>query len=124
MADHPNVERLRRGYEAYATGDLATLRDMFADTITFHFLGHTQLSGAYHGLSEVLGYFERLPEIGAAFRFEIHDLLADDEHGVALLTGERIHQKVVHVFHLNTDGQVTEWWNFWEDQEALDELLA
>ena len=34
MADHPNVERLRRGYEAYAKGDLATLRGMFADTIT------------------------------------------------------------------------------------------
>jgi hypothetical protein len=31
---------------------------------------------------------------------------------------------VVHVFHLNADGQVTEWWNFWEDQEALDDLLA
>jgi ketosteroid isomerase-like protein len=101
MADHPNVERLRRGYEAYARGDLATLRGMFADTITLHFLGHTQLSGAYNGASEVLGYFERLPEIGAAFSFEVHDLLADDEHGVALLagtaerTGERIHQKVV-----------------------------
>jgi hypothetical protein len=64
MADHPNVERLRRGYEAYARGDLATLRGMFADTITFHFLGHTQLSGTYNGLSEVLGYFERLQEIG------------------------------------------------------------
>jgi ketosteroid isomerase-like protein len=100
MADHPNVERLRRGYEAYAKGDLAALRDMFADTITFHFLGHTQLSGAYHGLSEVLGYFERVEEVGGAFRFEVHDLLADDEHGVALLagtaerTGERIEQKV------------------------------
>ena len=130
MADHPNVERLRRGYEAYARGDLATLRGMFADTITFHFLGHTQLSGAYNGLSEVLGYFERLPEIGAAFRFEVHDLLADDEHGVALLAGtaeragERIHQKVVHVFNLNADGKVTEWWNYWQDQEALDDLLA
>jgi ketosteroid isomerase-like protein len=103
---------------------------MFADTITFHFLGHTQLSGAYNGLSEVLGYFERLPEIGAAFRFEVHDLLADDEHGVALLAGtaeragERIEQKVVHVFHLNADGKVTDWWNFWEDQEAVDDLLA
>jgi len=130
MAEHPNVERLRRGYEAYGRGDLATLRGMFADTITLHFLGHTQLSGAYNGLSEVLGYFERVREIGGAFSFEVHDLLADDEHGVALLagtaerTGERIEQKVVHVLHLNADGKVTEWWNFWEDQEALDDLFA
>jgi ketosteroid isomerase-like protein len=57
MADHPNVERLRRGYDAYARGDLATLRGMFADTITLHFLGHTQRSGTYNGPSEVLGYF-------------------------------------------------------------------
>jgi ketosteroid isomerase-like protein len=89
-----------------------------------------QLSGDYNGPGEVPGYFERLPEIAAAFRFEVHDLLADDEHGVALLTGmaersgERIEQKVVHVFHLDADGKVTEWWNFWEDQEALDDLLA
>jgi uncharacterized protein len=130
MADHPNVGRLRSGYEAYARGDLATLQGMFADTITFHFLGHTQLSGAYKGLSQVLGYFERLPEIGATFMFEVHDLLADDEHGVALLagtverTGERVKQKVVHVFNLDADGEVTEWWNFWEDQEAFDDLLA
>jgi ketosteroid isomerase-like protein len=89
MLDHPNVERLRRGYEAYARGDLATLRGMFADTITLHFLGHTQLSGTYNGPREVLGYFERLPEIGAAFRFEVHDLLADDEHEVALLLAGR-----------------------------------
>ena len=78
----------------------------------------------------VRGYVERLPEIGAAFRFEVHNLFADDEHGVALLagtaerTGERVEQKVVHVFHLNADGKVTDWWNFWEDQEALDDLLA
>ena len=31
MAEHPNVQGLRRGYEAYGTGDLATLRDLLAD---------------------------------------------------------------------------------------------
>ena len=128
--NHPNVERLRRGYEAYARGDLATLRGMFADTVTFHFLGHTPLSGAYNGIAEVLGYFARLQESGAAFTFDVHELLADDEHGVALLagtaerTGERIEQKVVHVFNLDADGKVTDWWNFWEDQAALDDLFA
>ena len=40
MADHPNAERLRRGYEAYARGDLATLRGMFADANAFHFHTH------------------------------------------------------------------------------------
>jgi ketosteroid isomerase-like protein len=44
--------------------------------------------------------------------------------GRAERSGERIEQKVVHVFHFDDDGKVTEWWNFWEDQEALDDLLA
>ena len=129
MATHPNVERLRLGYAAYAKGDLATLRGLLADDVTFHFLGHTPLSGAYDGLGEVLGYFARLQQSGAAFTFEVHDLLADDEHAVAVLTGtaqrsgKRTEQKVVHVFHTNPDGKVTDWWNFWEDQAALDELF-
>jgi ketosteroid isomerase-like protein len=129
MADHPTVERLRRGYEAYANGDLATLGGMFADDIAFHFLGHTPLSGAYNGLTEVLGYFARLRESGATFTFEVHDLLADDEHAVALLTGtaeragKQIEQKVVHVFHVTVGGKVTGWWNFWADQAALDGLF-
>jgi ketosteroid isomerase-like protein len=87
------------------------------------------LSGAYNGIAEVLGYFARLQESGAAFTFEVHELLADDEHAVALLagaaerSGKRTRQKVVHVFHLNADGRVTDWWNFWEDQAALDDLF-
>jgi ketosteroid isomerase-like protein len=60
----------------------------------------------------------------------LRGLLADDEHAVALLAGtaeragKRIRQQVVPVFHLNADGKVTDWWNFWEDQAALDGLLA
>ena len=130
MADHPNLERLRRGYQAYAEGDLGTLRGLLADDVSFHFLGHTPLSGAYHGLAEVLGYFARLRESGAAFRFQVHELLAGDEHAVALLdgvaerAGRRTEQKVVHVFHLDADGKVGDWWNFWEDQAALDALFG
>jgi ketosteroid isomerase-like protein len=130
MAEHPNLQRLRLGYEAYASGDLATLRELLADDVGFHFLGHTPLSGDYQGLGGVLGYFERLRESGASFTFEVHALLADDEHGVGLLrgmaerAGRRVEQKVVHVFHLNAEGKVTDWWNFWEDQAALDALFG
>ena len=37
--------------------------------------------------------------------------------------GKRIEQKVVHVFHLNAEGKVSDWWNLWEDQAALDGLF-
>jgi hypothetical protein len=84
----------------------------------------------YSRLNEVFDYFGRLQQSGPAFILEVHSLLADDEHGVALPVGtaerasRRIEQKVVHDFHLNADGKITGWWNFWEDQAALDDLFA
>jgi hypothetical protein len=50
------------------------------------------LGVAYNRLTEVLNYFGRLQQSGAAFKFEVHALLADDEHPVALLasTAERL----------------------------------
>jgi hypothetical protein len=68
--------------------------------------------------------------ITTAFILEVRGLLADDEHEVALLGGtaerasRRIEQKVVHDFHLNDDGKITGWWNFWEGQAALDDLFT
>jgi hypothetical protein len=70
----------------------------------------------YNGLNEVFDYLGRLQQSGPAFILEVHSLLADDEHGVALPVGtaerasKRIKQKVVHDFHLNADGKITGWW--------------
>jgi hypothetical protein len=61
----------------------------------------------------VLALFGRLAEeTGGTFRTDVHDLLANDEHGVGLVTvtAPRDHSLTVNdvnVFHL-CDGQVTE----------------
>ncbi len=39
MADHPNAARLREGYEAFASGDVTALREMFADDVVWHIAG-------------------------------------------------------------------------------------
>jgi hypothetical protein len=99
------------------------------DDITFHFLGHTPLGGAYDGLTEVLSYFGGLQQSGAAFKFE--STRCSPTTSIQLRcwrarrsgSGKRIEQKVVHVFHVNADGKATDWWNLWEDQAALDDLL-
>ena len=36
MADHPNVELLRRGYAAHGAGDLDTVNELFADDVVWH----------------------------------------------------------------------------------------
>lgn len=128
MADHPNLERARVGYEAFANGDMATLNDVIADDVVWHNGGNSPLSGDYEGKEAVFGLFGRIAqETGGTFENEIHDMLANDEHGVALVVtkgtrGDKtLEGRSVHVFHMS-DGVLTEFWAFPEDQSAFDDF--
>lgn len=130
MADHPNLEAARVGYKAFAEGDIATLNDVMADDVVWHFPGDNTLSGTYEGKDAVMGMFGRLAqETGRTFDQEIHDMLANDEHGVALVIdkaergGETFEGRAVHVFHME-DGKLTEFWSIQEDLAAWDEFFS
>jgi ketosteroid isomerase-like protein len=128
MTDHPNLEKARSGYEAFAAGDLAAVSDLFSDDIVWHSGGANVLTGDYKGKEAVLGFFGLLmQESGGSFRNEIHDMLANDEHGVALVTmsatrdGKSFEGNVVHIFHMS-DGKMTEFWAIPEDPSRYDEF--
>jgi hypothetical protein len=130
MAEHPNVQRLRAGYAAFSSGDFATLDDLFDVDAVWHANGRNQLAGEYRGRAEIYAFFGRIVEVtGGSFALELHALLADDEHGVALVTasgsrdGRSVRTQDAHVFHLR-DGHVTEFWNASTDQYAGDELFG
>jgi uncharacterized protein len=122
---HPNEDLLRRGYDAFAEGDMETLNEVFADDVAWRSAGDNPLAGDYHGKQEVFGLFARLNELADSFEQELHDVLANDEHGVALVKvrasrGDRtMEQNVVHVFHL-ADGKVKEFWLHNFDQATVD----
>ena len=128
MTDHPNLERARVGYEAFARGDLAAVSDLLSDDIVWHSGGSNVLTGDFVGKEAVLGFFGLLmQESGGSFRNNVHDMLANDEHGVALVTvsatrgDESFEGKVIHVFHMS-DGRMTEFWSYPEDQNRFDEF--
>lgn len=127
---HPNEDRIRTGYEAFSGGDFAALNELFADDIVWHLGGRNQLSGDHSGKEAVFGVFAKSAELtGGTFRLDIHDVLANDEHGVALVTasgerdGKRLEDRQVHVFHIS-DGIVTEHWSHTSDQYTVDEFLS
>ena len=124
MTEHPNVELTRRGYEAFAKGDLATLSELMADGVTWHVLGVGSLDGTYRGREDVFGFFGRLAEeTGGTFRLDVHDVLANDGHAVALCTlsasrgGKSIEVPVANVSHMR-DGKITEFWSSTTDPQA------
>ena len=99
-------------------------------TSFWHAGGSNQLTGDYRGFQEVMGFFGKVMELsGGTFRGEIHDVVANDTHGVVLVTfhGERDGQTVAlrsaDIWHL-ADGKVTEHWSFFEDQAAADKLFS
>jgi ketosteroid isomerase-like protein len=130
MADHPNLELLRRGYAAYGSGDMDTINEVFADDIVWHVAGRSAIAGDYRGKEQVFGFFGKLQEMSdGTSKVDVHDLLADDTHGVALVTesatrdGRSYEARTTHVLHLQ-DGKVTEFWDAHVDQYSADEFWS
>ncbi len=128
---HPNEDAVREGFAAFGRGDLDTLRKQFlADDVRWHLPGRSPLSGDYEGPEQVMQYFGRILELtGGTLTIDLHDVLANDDHAVALYTiggereGKRLHDHQVLVFHLR-DGKATEVCTQPADQYAADDFFS
>ena len=127
---HPNTEIVRRAYDAFLTGDMETMGALMSNDIVWHAAGNNALSGTYSGKEEVFGFFGKIGEmLDGPMQMDIHDVLANDDHAVTLLTakasrgGNSVDLRAVHIVHV-ADGQLTEFWNFQEDQAATDAFWA
>jgi len=123
---HPNEELLRRGFEAFGRGDMATIAELFADDVVWHAPGNNPLAGDYKGRDSVLTLFGKFAELsGGTLKVEVHDILANDEHGVALTHstaqrgGKSLDDNGVQVFHIR-DRKAVESWFHPGDQAASD----
>jgi ketosteroid isomerase-like protein len=57
-----NVEHIKKGYEAFAAGDVETLMNLFDDDIEWIQPGDSAVSGTYHGKGELGDLLSRLAE--------------------------------------------------------------
>jgi ketosteroid isomerase-like protein len=57
-----NIEVIKKGYDAFTTGDLETMMSLFDDNIEWVQPGDSAISGTYHGKGELGDYFRRLGE--------------------------------------------------------------
>lgn len=124
MSDHPNAVLVKRVYEAMANRDVEAFEQLHTDDCVLHVSGHGRLSRDAEGRAGVLGVFrEGLEAPDFTVRTRVHDVLASDDHAVALVhaiveRGDRsIDQPLVQVFHCR-DGKVSEIWEYLWDQEA------
>lgn len=127
---HPNEELLRKGYDAFAKGDLDTVLSVFDDNIRWHIQGNSPIAGVYTGHDQVTGFFGKVFELsGGTFSLEIHDMLANDEHAVVLVReraereGKTFASTEAHVWHIS-NGKATEFWGLPTDLAAVDEFWS
>jgi ketosteroid isomerase-like protein len=93
---HPDEELVRSAFDAFAKGDVDTLRESMAQDAVWHVPGRNQLSGEHRGVDAILGFFAKTMELsGGTFR-------------------------VIHI----RDGKLTETWLLSENQYAADEFFS
>ena len=125
MNEHPNATLLRSALGALAARDIDALAGYLADDVAWHYIGGAE---PVRGKAAVLGMFDpgsRDFEI----QTEIHDVVANDEHGVALVNatatrgGRTLAYRTAEILHVR-DGKVTERWAFSDDTAAIMAFFA
>src|SRR3954468_10026317 len=93
MRADENVAIMQRAYEAFNTGDVDTLTELFDESAVWHLPGRSSMARDYQGREATLAYFGQLAqETGGTFRAELTHLLADDDNrvvGIQRSTGDR-----------------------------------
>ena len=96
----------------------------------WHVPGTSALAGDIHGRDALWQWFVRLHEVtGGSFTLEDHDILATDDHVVALnvmsatMDGLPLRVQMANVMHFR-DGRQQERWFHPSDMSAFDRILG
>jgi ketosteroid isomerase-like protein len=130
MDEHPNGTLLRTLLDAFAAGDTGTMEDGFDNDVVWHAPGTNRFSGQFRGRVSTMLRLSQMRDAGISTRFDVHDVVANDEHAVALVhlhlevaDGRRYDQPQVQVAHIR-GGKIVEFWTMNQDQAVLDLLIG
>jgi ketosteroid isomerase-like protein len=127
---HPNEILVRQAYLAQSRGDIEGYIGLLSDDFVLHIPGRSQIAGDYRGKDDVRRHFREIADLsGGTLRMEVHDVLASEEHVVALVNARAEREGVfvdlqrVHVWHVR-EGKLGELWLHPADQYAFDGYWA
>ena len=126
MAEHPSATLIREGLQAFNRGDIQAMADTLADDVEWHEIGRAE---PIRGKAALAALYSGAPEPDADITTEVHDVVANDEHAIALVTatarrGSRtLTYRTAEIFHVR-DGKVTARWAFSDDTAAIKEFFG
>lgn len=78
--EQDNIALVRRGFDAFARGDMATLGDLFGTEASWHIAACGVIAGNYRGRDAIFAFFAQLGgETGGTFRSEPHAIAAEKD---------------------------------------------
>ena len=126
MADHPNAAKIRAvADETERTGDMSSAFEGIDDNIVWHEIGSDE---PIRGKQALIERFTGMPE-GAGITVETHDVLANDDHTIALVTatatmGDReLVYRTAEIYHMR-EGKITERWAFSDDTDRINKFFG
>ncbi len=128
MAEHPNVERIRRVYEGAARTDPAPFIEALDPDVVWHFAGRSWMAGDHRGLPDVGQLFMNIAALsGGTFKTDPVDILGNDERVVSVVNasaarnGHTVDTSVCVVWTFK-DGKVVDAREHIYDLYAVDDL--
>lgn len=125
-----NVAVVQRGFEAFAKGDIGTLKTLFSTNANWHSVGTGVLRGNYRGAQAILEFFGQLAdESDGTVRAEPQTMAASGDHvfvlqkNTATRKGKTQDTKSVLVFKLDK-GVVTEVAEFQFDHPTVAQFWS
>jgi uncharacterized protein len=127
---HRYEEMLRESHAALRRGDMDAATKDWEPDIIWHFPGRGPFAGDYTGIPQFLAVLGRVMELtGGTYQTDVHDVVANDDHAVALLTvyaernGKKLQENEALTIHMR-DGKAAEVWILHTDQYGVDEFFA
>jgi ketosteroid isomerase-like protein len=126
MADHPNAAIVRAmAAEFDRTGDMTGEIELLSDDIVWHEIGSDEPVRGKQALGERFAGMSGMGSISV----ETHDVIANDEHCVQLVTAtatvgdKTLVYRTAEIYHMR-DGKITERWAFSDDTERINQFFA
>ena len=120
MSEHPNAALLRWALEAFNDGQMDAMADFIADDVEWHYIGGTEPIRGKAAMLESRGS----DSVDYTITTEIHDVVANDDHAVALVDatatrdGKTFKYHTAEIVHIK-DGKLSERWAFSDDTAAI-----
>lgn len=125
MPEHPNASLVRNAIQGMNTGDMSAQMELLADDVEWHEIGRDE---PIRGKEAVMARFGAMPE-GASITVDVHDVVANDDHTIALVTAtarmgeQELVYRTAEIVHIR-DGKIAQRWAFSDDTDRINRFFA